>query len=148
MNQKIFFVSLEQSKIQEAKKLLNTEDKLIKDYNQNIKKIHFEYRIPDKWKQKFVDTYTKMHLWNKKYFEAKNQNNEGLHKKLVLKGKEVFDSIPFIESTEFMNELEKIICDTPLEIINLNQKSLELATKAYELYFIQKYKIGEEPVKF
>ena len=52
MNQKIFFVSLEQSKIQEAKKLLNTEDKLIKDYNQNIKKIHFEYRIPDKWKQK------------------------------------------------------------------------------------------------
>ena len=80
--------------------------------------------------------------------EAKNQNNEGLHKKLVLEGKEVFDSIPFIESTEFMNELEKIICDTPLEIINLNQKSLELATKAYELYFIQKYKIGEEPVKF
>ena len=148
MTQKNFFYVLEKSNIQQAKKFLDKENELIKKYSQNINKIYFKNRIPDKWKKEFVDTYTQMHMWNKKYFDAKKQNNEELYNKLILEGDKVLTSIPFIKSSIFMNELEGIIFDIPIELEILNKKSAELAMKAYELYFIQKYKIGEEPIKF
>lgn len=145
-NQKSFFDALEKGHIQQGNNFLEKGCELIEDYKQNIDKIKYKSRIPDEWKQEFIDTYTRIYEWNKKFYEAKVDKNEMLYEQILIESAKVMLTIPWIKSIEFPNEFQKIINYVPKEIEILHKKTEESGTKAYALYYTQKRKIGENPV--
>lgn len=147
-NQQSFFNALELNKINQVELLLNNEAKLIDEYKQTIYQVDFDAEIPDEWKKEFVDTYIQMHEWNKKFYEAKKQNDDVLYSQLRKEGANLLWDIPYNKTSKFNNELEKILFETPIEIDDLEVESREAGMKAYELYYIHKKKIGENPYEF
>lgn len=144
-NQQSFYDALEQGEIQQAKKLLDREDELIEIYKQNIERIRYKARIPDEWQKEFIDTYIRMHEWNKKFYKVKVENNEFLYEKILIESAKVMLTIPLIEAIKFPNEFHKIINYVPKEIEKLQGATEESGTKAYALYYEEKQKIGEDP---
>lgn len=145
-NQLLFFLDLELNKFNQVELLLNNEAKFIGEYKQAIYQVDFDVEIPDEWKKEFVYTYMRMHKWNKKYYEAKKQKmDDVLYSQLRKEGDNLFWDIPHKKNSKFINELEKILFETPIEIDDLEVESRERRLEAYELYNIHKKKIGEDP---
>lgn len=145
INQQSFFDALEQGDMQKGKKLLDRNGELIENYKQNIGRLKYKDRIPDEWKQEFIDAYNRIYEWNKKYYDAKVDNNELLYNQLLMESAKVMLTIPLFKAIKFPNELQKVIAYVPKEIEKLQKDTEETGKIAYALYYTQKQKIGENP---
>lgn len=144
-NQQLFFDALDISDVEQAQTFFEKEDRLISDYNSNSKSVDFKGRIPNEWFIEFKITYDKMHEWHRKFLEAKKQKNESLYRKLRLESFDLILKIPYEKVQKFRAEAENILFGHNPEIEKLEKKSAEAGREAYQLYFIQKTDIGEDP---
>jgi len=144
-NQQLFFDALDNDDVEQAQTFFEKESELISNYDNKFKSVDFKGKIPSGWATEFRNTYDKMHEWHSKFLEAKKQKNESLYKDLRLESFELIVKIPYEKSLKFRTEVENILFERNPEIENLEKKSVEAGREAYQLYFIQKTDIGEDP---
>jgi len=144
-NQQLFFDALDSSDVERAQTCYEKETELINNFDSNFKLVDFKGKIPSEWPTEFRNTYDKMHEWNKKFLEARNQKNDSLYRKLRLEGFALVFKIPYEKSEKFRTEIENILFESDPEIENLEKKSMEAGRVALEMYYIQKTNIGEDP---
>lgn len=144
-NQQLFFDALDSFDIKQAQFCYEKEGELINNYDSNFKLVDFKGKIPSEWATKFRNTYDKMHEWNKKFLEARKQKDDSLYRKLRLEGFELVFKIPYAKSEKFRTEIENVLFGYDPEIEKLEKKSAEAGREAYQMYYVRKTKIGEDP---
>lgn len=148
MNQQYFYESLEKNDLQIAKAYLLKEAELIGNYREELEGFCFKKNIPETWQKDFIEAYSKIHGHNTKRFEAKANRDDKAYMELVKEGTRIIFGLPWIKSARFCKEVLENIEDIPNEMVRLEEHSKKMGIKAYTLYFIQKEKAGEKPLKF